>query len=129
MSQIKISHLTFGYDGSYEDVFTDVSFQIDTDWKLGFCGRNGRGKTTFLKLLMGQHKYQGTITASVSFEYFPFAVDNPTLDTLEVLTQVSPEAQLWQIEKELGKLAVGEDVLFRPFATLSDGEQTKALLA
>ena len=50
MSLISISNLTFAYDGNYDDVFTDVSFQIDTGWKLGFCGRNGRGKTTFLNL-------------------------------------------------------------------------------
>ena len=37
--------------GSYDNVFEHVSFQIDTDWKLGFVGRNGRGKTTFLNLL------------------------------------------------------------------------------
>jgi len=52
MSLINISNLTFAYDGSYDNVFTNVNFQIDTDWKLGFCGRNGRGKTTFLKPTM-----------------------------------------------------------------------------
>ena len=43
MALIDVSHLTFGYDGSFEDVFEDVSFQIDTSWRLGFTGRNGRG--------------------------------------------------------------------------------------
>ena len=56
MSLIDVSNLTFAYDGSYDDIFTDVSFQMDTEWKLGFCGQNGRGKTTFLKLLMGEYK-------------------------------------------------------------------------
>ena len=41
MSLIQVSDLTFSYDGSYDDIFKDVSFQIDTDWKLGLCGRNG----------------------------------------------------------------------------------------
>ena len=68
MSQIKVSDLTFAYPGSYDNVFENASFQIDTDWKLGFTGRNGRGKTTFLKLLMGQYPYQGSITASVAFD-------------------------------------------------------------
>ena len=53
MSRIQISDLTFSYDTSFDYIFEHVSFQIDTDWKLGFTGRNGRGKTTFLKLLMG----------------------------------------------------------------------------
>lgn len=47
MSQINISHLTFAYEGSYDNVFEDVSFQLDTDWRLGFTGRNGKGKQPF----------------------------------------------------------------------------------
>jgi len=129
MSLINISNLTFSYDGSYDDIFTDVSFQIDTDWKLGFCGRNGRGKTTFLNLLMERFEYSGTITASVKFEYFPFVVEDKSLNTLEILSNVAPEALVWQILRELSKLEVDESVLYRPFSTLSNGEQTKVLLA
>ena len=129
MSLISISDLTFAYDGSYDNIFTNVSFQIDTDWKLGFCGRNGRGKTTFLNLLMGRHEYRGSITTSVSFEYFPFAISNPAQNTQDILAAIAPGAQEWQILTELSKLSVGEDSLCRPFSTLSNGERTKALLA
>jgi lincosamide and streptogramin A transport system ATP-binding/permease protein len=129
MSLINISNLTFAYDGSYDNIFTDVSFQIETDWKLGFCGRNGRGKTTFLKLLMGQYEYSGSITASVAFEYFPDAVRDLSQNTLDILTSIAPDSLLWQIKRELFKLSVGEDALYRPFSTLSNGERTKALLA
>ena len=52
MSLIQINQLSFTYEGSFDPVFENVTFQIDTDWKLGFIGRNGKGKTTFLKLLM-----------------------------------------------------------------------------
>jgi len=121
--------LTFSYDGSYDDIFSDVSFQIDTAWKLGFCGRNGRGKTTFLKLLMGDYEYRGMISASVKFDYFPFAVADKSQDTMSILTTIASEAPVWQIQKELSKLAIAEDALYRPFQTLSNGEQTKALLA
>ena len=51
MSVINVENLTFGYDGSADNIFENVSFRLDTDWKLGFTGRNGRGKTTFLNLL------------------------------------------------------------------------------
>jgi len=72
MPQIKVEGLTFAYPGSYDNIFEDVSFQLDTDWKLGFVGRNGRGKTTLLKLLLGEYPYVGSISASVPFAYFPF---------------------------------------------------------
>ncbi len=51
MSMIDVKNLTFAYEGSYDNIFENVSFHIDTDWKLGFTGRNGRGKTTFLTKL------------------------------------------------------------------------------
>jgi len=129
MSLIKVSNLTFAYEGSYENIFTDASFQIDTDWKLGFCGRNGRGKTTFLNLLMEKYEYSGTISASVSFEYFPFVVTDSSKNTMDILTAIAPDAPEWQIQKELSKLSVDENALYRPFSTLSNGERTKALLA
>lgn len=47
MSMIKIENLTFSYPSSSDNIFENVSFQIDTDWKLGFVGRNGRGKLHF----------------------------------------------------------------------------------
>lgn len=126
---IQISHLTFAYDGSYDVIFQDVSFQLDTDWKLGFIGRNGRGKTTFLKLLLGQYEYQGKITASVVFDYFPFEVNQKQRNTIEIIEELVPDCEYWQIKKELSLLEVKEDILWRPFCYLSNGEQTKVLLS
>ena len=129
MSLINVINLTFIYDGSYDNIFENVSFQIDTDWKLGFAGRNGRGKTTFLNLLLGKQEYSGTISAKVNFEYFPFEVTNPENNTLDVIGSIDPDYLLWQVLREFSLLQVSEDVLYRPFATLSNGEQTKVLLA
>lgn len=52
MSQINVSNLTFGYEGSFDNIFENVSFSLDTDWKLGFAGRNGKGKSTLLKMIL-----------------------------------------------------------------------------
>ena len=67
MAQIQVTDLTFSYDGSADDVFKDVTFNIDTDWKLGLIGRNGKGKTTLLNLLMGRYEYRGSIKSSYCF--------------------------------------------------------------
>ena len=129
MARIQVSHLTFAYDGSYDNIFEDVSLEIDTDWKLGFIGRNGRGKTTFLRLLQGKYPYRGSIRLPVETQYFPFAVQCPADLTLDLLQSVCADAPLWRIQRELSLLEVREDVLYRPFSTLSNGERTKALLA
>lgn len=129
MALINVSDLTFYYDGSYDTIFDHVSFQIDTDWKLGFIGRNGRGKTTFLNLLMGKYEYKGTISSPVGFDYFPFPVTDKSQNTIDIIELIHPEYELWKVCKELTLLAVDCEVLYRPFETLSNGEQTKVLLA
>jgi lincosamide and streptogramin A transport system ATP-binding/permease protein len=129
MSLIHVSNLTFAYEGSYDTIFENVSFQIDTDWRLGFTGRNGRGKTTFLMLLMGQYAYQGSISASVDFEYFPYAIPDKSLPVIEVAGFIHPQLALWALEKEFSLLNLAPEILYRPFDTLSGGEQCKALLA
>lgn len=129
MSKIQVSNLTFAYDSSYDYIFENVSFQIDTDWKLGFIGRNGRGKTTFLNLLLKKYEYSGTIAASVTFEYFPYPVLNKEELTLDIVESINPLAESWQIFKELNLLDADPEILYRPFSTLSNGEQTKVLLA
>lgn len=129
MSLINVTNLTFAYDGSYDNIFENVSFQIDTDWKLGFTGRNGRGKTTFLNLLLGKYEYSGNISAKVNFEYFPFQVTNKGNNTIDIIEEICPDYIHWEVMRELSLLEVSDDVLYRPFETLSNGEQTKVLLA
>lgn len=129
MSIIRVENLTFAYPSSYDNIFENVNFQIDTDWKLGFVGRNGRGKTTFLNLLLGKYEYHGKIQASVQFDYFPYPVNDKNRLTTDILSEVCPLAEEWELLRELSYLEVRDDVLWRPFFTLSNGEQTKVLLA
>lgn len=95
MSLISINNLTFGYEGSYENIFENTSFDIDTDWKLGFIGRNGRGKTTFLNLLLGKFRFSGSIKASTEFDYFPFYADE-SLSTLETARNAIAPFSAWE---------------------------------
>ena len=126
--QLSIRNLSFMYEGSYEPVFENLSINLDTRWKLGLIGRNGRGKTTLLSLMLGKYPYQGVIENPLTPVYFPFEVADPTQLTLFVMQQAAPDAEDWQLMREMNLLKVTEDALYRPFDTLSKGEQTKALL-
>lgn len=128
MSLINIQNLTFAYDGSYDNIFENVSLQIDTNWKLGLTGRNGRGKTTFLNLLLGKYQYFGSISSSVDFEYFPFFVPDKSVNTLDIVDSICNHYLPWRLIREFNLLEISADVLYRPFDTLSNGEQTKVLL-
>ena len=153
MSQINVSNLTFCYEGSFDNIFENVSFTIDTDWRLGFIGRNGKGKTTFLNILMGRQsrmagaetasgslhgiraaescEYQGHISASAIFDYFPYQITEAQLKQCcaEFAEQLKAGCELWRMICELEKLHLEADVLYRPFGMLSHGERTKVMLA
>lgn len=129
MSLITVSHLTFGYEGSCELVFDDVSFQLDTDWKLGLTGRNGRGKTTLLRLLAGEYTGRGNISSSVQFVYFPCRHVDRQAPAYLAAEQISPGYEWWALVRELSLLDVEEERLYQSFGTLSGGEQTKIMLA
>ena len=129
MSKISVNNLSFSYYGSYTKVFENVSFNIDTDWKLGLIGRNGKGKTTLLKLLLGECKYDGTIQKSVEFDYFPYEVKDKNKMTIEILNEIVPQIEDWQIIKELNLLDSNPEILYRNFDLLSGGEQVKVLIA
>ena len=131
MSQIIVTNLSFSYDSCYDPIFEHVSFSFETDWKLGMIGRNGKGKTTFMNLLLGKYEYEGSIVSSVKFEYFPFTISEQQMknSTLDVIEQFNPEYELWKILIELKKLQADEAILYQTFDTLSFGEQTKIMLA
>ncbi len=131
MSEIKISNLTFCYEGGYENIFDNVSFTLDTDRKLGLIGRNGRGKTTLLKLLQGIYEYTGSIVSPEDFEYFPFELkdSDEMLTGMELIEKWDPDNEYWRVCIELSELGLSPEILERSFGKLSKGEQTKVMLA
>lgn len=132
MAQISVSNLTFCYEGSFDNIFENVSFVIDTNWKLGFIGRNGKGKTTFLNLLLGnQNEYQGHISTSTVFDYFPYQIREQQKEQCcaDLMEMWKTDCELWRVICELEKLHIEADILYRPFRTLSHGERTKVMLA
>lgn len=125
MSIIQIKNLSFAYPGTYTNIFENIDLTLDSDWKLGFTGRNGRGKTTFLKLLSGQFDHSGMISTKVIFDYFPFEISDMNQCTYEIVENIVPHYEHWMLVKEMHLLDLEESYLYRPFKSLSQGEQTK----
>ncbi|MBO5337151.1 MAG: ABC-F type ribosomal protection protein [Lachnospiraceae bacterium] len=131
MAQINVNNLTFYYETSFDNIFENVSFSIDTDWKLGFVGRNGKGKTTFFNLLLGKYEYTGSISTNTVFDYFPYQIKSEYLNqpAAEFMEELKGGVEQWRVICELDKLGLDAEILYRPFATLSFGERTKVMLA
>lgn len=111
---ISVNNLTFGYDGSLNNIFENVSFNIDTDWKLGLIGRNGKGKTTFLKLLQGKYEYRGTISKNVdrndSLKIIPIESRKSPLNYIDILTREQIEDSILKYNPTL--IFVEHDKIF-----------------
>ena len=131
MAQIKVNDLSFSYGSSFDPIFEHVSFTIDTSWKLGFIGRNGKGKTTFLNLLLGKYEYSGSISMDWPCDYFPYKILPEELERTadELMEQWKPGVESWRVMCELSELCVDAELLYRPIQTLSFGERTKVMLA
>ena len=111
MSMIDVSNLTFGYEGSPELIFDHVGFQIDSGWKLGFTGRNGRGKTTFLRILSGDlEPTTGEVVISKDQRMSVLKQDHFQYDAYTVLdTVIMGNQHLYDVMKEKDALYEKED--------------------
>ncbi len=131
MAQIKVNNLTFSYYTSADEIFENVTFNIDTNWKLGLIGRNGKGKTTLLNLFMGKYDYCGSITGNTRFDYFPYAVSEQELaeNAVNLIELWKPQVPVWQVMIQLNELNIDAEYLYRTFGTLSFGERTRVMLS
>ena len=100
MSKITINNLNFYYSDYYNPIFDNVNLILDTDWRLGLIGRNGRGKSTFLKLLTGKLiPVSGNINMSVNMEYFPYEPDKKYTIVMDI------------VKENIGRLKTMEDTM------------------
>ena len=131
MARIHVKELTFSYDGSADTVLDNVSFNIDTNWKLGLIGRNGKGKTTLLNLLLGRYEYRGNISTNTRFDYFPYQVSENDIEktAFDLIEVWKPYVEGWQVLIQMNQMGMDPECLYRPFGTLSNGERTRVMLA
>ena len=116
-------------------LFDSVNLTINPKDKIGLIGRNGSGKSTFLKLLLRQQEPDsGTIEYDEGYTigYLSQHIHFTKQTVLEEVTQVLPperEWEEWKGEKILLGLGFTEDQLIEDPATFSGGNQVKINLA
>ncbi len=71
MSNILLRGVEFSYPGS-QNIFNDLDLTLASDWRVALVGRNGRGKTTLLRLLVGElQPIRGSIEHDLRMHRFP----------------------------------------------------------
>lgn len=104
MSRIVLSDVSFHHDDPYADVFQHLSLTIDASWRTGLIGRNGRGKSTLLRLIRGSlDPVGGSIQRDPEVISFPYEPPPGGVTTREVV--IDSVGPFRRMEREMAALA------------------------
>ncbi|KQM08444.1 MAG: glycosyl transferase family 2 [Candidatus [Bacteroides] periocalifornicus] len=126
---LRVEDVAMGF-GS-KTVFTDARFSVERGEKVAFVGRNGEGKTTMARVILGElQPTKGTVKIGHNVEIGYFAQDqesvlDPNLTVFETVDRVAVGSIRTKIRDLLGAfLFRGEDV-DKPVRVLSGGERNR----
>ncbi len=108
MSCIQLKNVSFHYTTPYKVIFSGLHVSIQSTWRTGLIGRNGRGKTTLLQLLRGaEHPDKGEVLMPLDAAYFPYTVSDASRTTHEVIRRAVAPYDEW--EAMMATLSKSED--------------------
>ena len=117
-------------DFGEHNVFHDVTFTIRRGEKVAFVGKNGEGKTTLVKCIMGQLDYLGTLKIghNVKIGYFAqnqAALLDENLTVFETVDYVAVGDIRTKIRDILGAFMFGGEASDKKVKVLSGGERSR----
>lgn len=123
-----VDHLSKSYDGHV--VFRDASMAIERGQKVAFVGRNGEGKSTMIKAIMGEIEYEGKCDLGHNVKVGYFAQNqasllDPTLTVFQTVDEVAEGDIRTQLKTILGCFMFSGDDIDKKVAVLSGGERTR----
>ncbi len=137
MSLITIRDLRIGFRGPL--LLDGVSCQIERGQRIGLLGRNGAGKTTFLRILSGQVEPDGgqvAFAAGATVSLLPQDVPQHLTGTIRAIvsqgvpTVLADHETAWQAEQRVERILADMQLASGAhFETLSSGMKRRVLLA
>lgn len=117
---------------SYGDhlVFKDASFSIERGQKVAFVGRNGEGKSTMVKAIMGEIDFEGSLKVGHNAEIGYFAQNQASLldeeiTVFDTVDQLAEGEIRTRIKDLLAAFLFRGDDLNKKVKMLSGGEKTR----
>ena len=112
------------------EVFAHVNLTIRRGEKVAFVGRNGEGKTTLVKCIMGQIPFDGTLKIGHNVEIGYFAQNqaqllDPELTVFDTIDRVAQGDIRTRIRDILGAFMFGGEESEKKVKVLSGGERTR----
>jgi ATP-binding cassette, subfamily F, member 3 len=129
---LQVDDLSKAYD---RPLFSDLTFMLKRGQRLGIMGPNGCGKTTLLKILLGQETAdKGTVQVGHLVEFGYYDQHLKALDgTKTVIRAAWPfddnEANEQAMRNLLGRFGLVGDIVYQTVDKLSGGERSRAALA
>ncbi|MDR1740076.1 MAG: ABC-F family ATP-binding cassette domain-containing protein [Bacteroidales bacterium] len=130
---VKAQHVGKAY-GSLQ-VFSDIDFTLERGEKVAFVGKNGEGKTTFSRIIVGEiDDYSGALELGhqVSIGYFA-QNQNLLLDgektVFETLDDIAAGGARVRVRRILGSFLFSGEDIEKKVKVLSGGEKTRLALA
>lgn len=116
------------YDGHV--VFQNASLMVERGDKVAFVGRNGEGKSTLVKCIMGQLEHEGTLTLGHNVQIGYFAQNQATLldgeiTVYDTIDSVAKGEIRLKIRDLLGAFMFGGEEGTKKVKVLSGGERTR----
>ena len=128
---LSVEGLTMGFGG--KTLFSSLDFEIKKGDKTALIGPNGIGKTTLIKLLVGQHKpLKGYVREGVNVRIGYYDQNTALSEEKNIFQEMAdtyPRMTQTEIRTTLGAfMFIGDDV-FKPISALSGGERGRVQLA
>ncbi|PXX29107.1 ABC-F family ATP-binding cassette domain-containing protein [Arenibacter sp. ARW7G5Y1] len=121
-----------GLSKSYGDyvVFKEANLSISRGEKVSFVGRNGEGKSTMIKAILGEIEVEGKCSLGHNVKVGYFAQNqasllDPELTIFQTVDEVAEGDVRTQIKNILGRFMFGGDDLEKKVSVLSGGEKTR----
>ncbi len=114
-------------------VFSNVTLTVERGDKVAFVGRNGEGKSTLVKCIMGQTDHEGTLTLGHNVQVGYFAQDQASqldgeLTVFQTIDDVARGEIRTKIRDLLGAFMFGGEASTKKVKVLSGGERTRLAL-
>ena len=111
-------------------VFKDASFSVSRSEKVSFVGRNGEGKSTMIKAILGEIEVEGKceLGHNVKVGYFAqnqAALLDANLTVFQTVDEVAKGEIRTQIKSILGGFMFSGDDIDKKVSMLSGGERTR----
>jgi ATP-binding cassette, subfamily F, member 3 len=128
---IEAEHVTKKYGD--KTILKDISLLVERGSKIAFVGQNGQGKSTFIKAIVNEFKYDGSIKLGHNVQLGYFAQNQAEyldgeLTLLETMTNAATDTNRMKVRDMLGAFLFRGDDVEKKVKVLSGGERNRLAL-